>query len=126
MIDEKVLIERLEEYKGQIDATEGLIELGRCVGIKKAIEIVNQLAEEHNNGWIAITERLPEDETIVLVQLDNEYYLSQEDETPLRVMKYEKSVAGFSWKEIGFNEWHMDNIVIAWQPLPAPYQPKGE
>ena len=136
MIDEKVLIERLllesagcKVYKLINPNIEDVKEFN---AYKKCIEIVNQLSEEHgkdtnvlgNNGWIPCSERLPEDEQIVLVQLNSEYQLSCEDETPLCVMKYEKSIAGFSWKEIGFNEWHMDGTILAWQPLPAPYKQK--
>ena len=46
MIDEKVLIERLEDFKYCIDGGNSLCELGRKVGYDQCIEIVNQLAEE--------------------------------------------------------------------------------
>ena len=36
------------------DSTEGKI-----IGIKEAIEIVKQEAEQYNNGWIPCSERLP-------------------------------------------------------------------
>lgn len=82
------------------------------------------MAQLNNNGLISCSEKLPEENQIVLVQLNSEYQLSVEDETPFRVMKYEPNVDGFSWKEIGFEEWHMDGVVLAWQPLPASYIPK--
>ena len=88
------------------------------------IDIVNQLAEEHNNGWIPCSERLPEDGQCVFVQVRDSIQLDTNDETPIQIRKYETKHDGFSWKQIGYDEWLRNDIVLAWQPLPAPY--KGE
>ena len=79
----------------------------------EVMRMVNQLAEEYNNGWIACSERLPEDDMDVLVKYDVERY-------------------GIAWYQKNFG-WDSEDIqnsiyrlnVIAWQPI-APYQPKGE
>ena len=80
----------------------------------------------NNNGWIPCSERLPEDKQCVLVQVTKERQLDIEMETPIFVMMYEKDADGFCWKEIGFDDWLGKEVVLAWMPLPAPYQPKGE
>ena len=53
------LIGRLEEEKAK-----GIYDIDNVITVKdaygKAIKIVNQLAEEHNNGWILCEERLPD------------------------------------------------------------------
>lgn len=75
-------------------------------------EFLKDLAEEHNNGWIPCSERLPESGVHVLCYGKNS----------LGSMKYEVSVYA---EEIKY--WMCSKIadVIAWQPLPAPYR-KGE
>ena len=87
----------------------------------EAIDNVKELAEEHNNGWIPCSERLPEytDDYNVTVLVASELG-SYEKATTLRFEK-------IKGKE---PKWIIPQnevlIVLAWQPLPAHYQPKGE
>ena len=88
-----------------------------CDVIKHTTE---ELAEEHNNGWIPVSERLPimeeyqknngkfivTDGNVVFVA-HFDIYETQSFGVPL--------IRGFC-----------TNPCIAWQPLPAPYKPKGE
>ena len=46
---------------------------GNTEGYEHAIEIVNQVAEEYNNGWIPCSERLPVAETEVLILAKRKY-----------------------------------------------------
>lgn len=76
----------------------------------RAVEIIEQIAEEYNNGWIPCSERLPETNKGVLVctnegQVDVDYY-----------GEYTKDFIGLKGTE---------QYAIAWQPLPAPYK-EGE
>ena len=105
--------------------------------LDKAIEIVKQEAEQYNNGWIPveyheITDeereegfisediaycldcKLPEDgEEILITRKWKDGYIVEHD----MCMVYD----GY------FLESSLDWIdVIAWQPLPQPYQPNGE
>ena len=82
----------------------------RDEAINKAISIVNQLAEEHNNGWIPCSERLPEENQSVI-----------------------GCFAHGTVTELGFYDGlfhgiydYNTNVIIAWQPLPERYVPKGE
>ena len=135
MIDEKVLIERLEEYKYShlVEHDKERLEhctenenTEHCEGIDcfwcvwdKSISIVNQLAEEHNNGWIPCSEKLPEDAGDYLVTQYN----------PKSIDEY---CNGYRVESIFFddNGWWDDMdcycgwTIIAWQPLPAPYKGK--
>lgn len=111
MIDEKVLIERLEEeQEGYSDTTY------YALGIGFAIKIVNKLASEHNNGWISVEDALPEEYMDVLGY-------GQEGHTYI-VRLYESKIFGKVWKQWNGGDMRFDWIV-AWQPLPAPYK-KGE
>lgn len=111
-----------------------------------AISIVNQLAEEYkhctlcylqspceyqnenailsasefadDNGWIPCSERLPEwGTTSYLVCLKN---------GGIFLALYLSSGQFKEISSMGIREFCEDNPVVAWQPLPAPYQPKGE
>lgn len=107
-IDEKVLIERLENKQKEAQG-EGL--LSYAMGFRSAKLIVKDLAEEHNNGWIPCNERFPEIGQIVLVSVAEEKILRNE----IILMEYCEALK------------HMfeDGSILAWQPLPAPYR-KGE
>ena len=118
---EKIL-ERLEEereiaekelekciFKGlpYHDSTEGKI-----IGIKEAIEIVKQEAEKYNNGWIPCSERLPKYGEVVMCSCTNSGItiscITHKGVKPSKSVRFGQ------------------HSVIAWQPLPSPYQPKGE
>ena len=71
---------------------------------------------DDNNGWISCNERLPEPIRPVLVTLRN----WMNDKYFVRVGRFHTD----HWKT---DEGIVENsVVIAWQPLPQPYQPKGE
>ena len=75
-------------------------------------EIVHEVAEEYNVGWIACSERLPEDDSICIVTVE---YPNNET-----VVDYgwfdRKSVCWF----VGMQEFRTSNI-LPWQTLPEPF-----
>ena len=87
------------------------------------IKIINELAEEHNGGWIPCSERLPENEDYVLCWY--EYY---------RFGSYNRmyQTYGLGYYIKQYDMWGGEVNqgqkcrVIAWQLVPAPYNPKGE
>lgn len=92
----------------------------------KAIEIVKQAAEDYNNGCIPTSERLPEEpktnpvlegKNLELYLVTTKYGSNEQDKVyPFRAF----------WNGVNFTDgWHILDV-IAWQPLPEPYQPKGE
>lgn len=74
---------------------------------KVSIDTIQEMKEEYNNGWIPCSERLPE---------ENGWYLVT---NTLGVVQQQY------W---GARHWYKlkNEAVVAWMPLPAPYQPKGE
>ena len=82
----------------------------------EAIEIVKQEAERYNNGWIPCSEKLPDVRQDVLVTVKYTGFMGMH---------------GY-WIKTGHmeaeNDWWGDcagGEVIAWQPLPEPFQ-KGD
>ncbi len=59
------LISRLEEERQSYYEDYHLFkcerDLGNADGFKRSVKIINELAEEYNNGWIPCSERLPEE-----------------------------------------------------------------
>ena len=114
------LIARLEELKDDVVDDKCPVEKNslecekeyacETCYLTKAINIVNELAEEYNNGWTPCSERLPEGNKGVLVctnagQIDVDYY-----------GEYIKDFIGLKGTE---------QYAIAWQPLPQPYKEEG-
>ena len=72
---------------------------------------------KRGNGWIPITEKLPEEYTEVLgCDYDGYIYV---------VELYKDGIFGKVWRQ--WNGGHLRlGVIVAWMPLPAPFQPKGE
>lgn len=107
-----------------------------------AIEIVNQLAEEYNNGWIPCSEKLPEDGQKVLVYREDGHCSgmsvarfkrgkTKEELESMECMcvrfadQWGNNLKPYAWDGDGPMMWNGQDI-IAWQPLPAPYKEEGE
>ena len=92
-------------FRGQKD-----LYMDRANTYGEVMRIVNQLAEEYNNGWIPVSDGLPKEDmqcwaTFESGNVDKIQYL-----------------ASLKW----WNGEMGDNKVIAWMPLPEPFKPKGE
>ena len=112
------IVERLEEEKTHQTFCDK--EVGYNKGIRKAISIVQKVSEEYSNGWIAISDRFPENDKYILLSFDN-------FSVPMigRYKSYESGGAFYIGDE-DITCSKQDLFVNAWQPLPEPYQPKGE
>lgn len=106
--------EQYEEcYKDYGDCEAYNKEKHHCPKFCKVITEAVKEIEENRNGWIPCSERLPEDEQVVLTCK----YKS------ISILRY--STKTNHWYELSGNWWWSANMVTAWQPLPQPYQPKG-
>lgn len=146
MIDEMVLIEKVEGYEGKVKLNFGNRGDFEFMEVEAVKDIANQLAEESNltpcylgspceyqnedakmpmeywnNGWIPCSERLPKIGTLVLATTESENVCDD-----VLIYDYEHSKS----KEPCFHRWDDEMWecytprVIAWQPLPAPFKPK--
>ena len=93
------------------------IEVTRVDTIKEMLEIVQEVAEEYNGGWIACSERLPEIDgntsDIVLVCGSNgfQYMAFWCDDLQWRFCECGMAKEPVLWTEI-----------VSWQPLPEPFK----
>ena len=115
------IIEKLEEQK-----VKGIYDSSSIIGEKnvwaESIEIVKQEAEQYNNGWIPVEERMPEEAFGCLVTVIdcNPVTLTEFE----NILPYVVGYDGDSWNDADGEEIPFE--VIAWRKLPTPYQPKGE
>ena len=99
---------RLEQYKAEIEKKSQYKH-----GLPgSALDIVNTLLndfeqDEKENGWIPVSDRLPEDGTYITT-LDGE------------LVGQEEPFTGMCGIENG--KWDDEDCVIAWMPLPEPYK----
>ena len=122
----------MREFHNELSRSNELSGVSKCCQkintgcFAKAIQIVDEVAEEYNNGWIPCSERLPECEDgwetgALLFQL--------KETNAIRYGYY--GVCGI-YRDKYFRPYtdHMDGFdaedVIAWQPLPEPYQSKED
>ena len=120
MIFEKIR-ERLQDALSNVNVnriTDNIIkdkpkELGQIMAYNRALDIINQVEAEYNNGWIPCSERLPN---------EADYYLvTKEDD-----IAYSIDIAlwdDYHWSNNGF---HKADKVIACQPLHETYVTKGK
>lgn len=90
------------------------IEEKRVDTIKEMLEIVKEVAEEYNGGWIPCSERLPEEYGEYLVWWTDitrgQYY---------EIVEYEPDNGWIGEISQAFEGKYS---VIAWQPLPEPFK----
>ena len=99
-----------------IDAIRGEIEIN---GYSHVVDVLEQLpSAQPEQRWIPCSERLPEGITQVIIQTNGEaiheaFYMGKDD------------YGHYVWKRPD-NEIYWDEEVVAWMPLPTPYQPKED
>lgn len=98
-------------------------------GLERASRLVREVAEEYNGGWIACSDRLPEESGYYLVTYhdwSDGNFLPKYDNTYVRRLHYQISEHFVGWNypknidDRAENDCHKE--VIAWQPLPEPYK----
>ena len=110
------IVERLEEVENRLLNESG--DIGCTLGITNMSEyskqIVKEVSEEYNGGWIACSERLPEKNGMYLCT-QNTYDLV----TNKKIIRVSTELVEFDngkWRRA-------KNLVVThWQPLPEPFK----
>ena len=128
MMDKNEIIEHLREIAKHAVHTIGeepfIMSLDDGIAVHEAIEIIQQSQPERKRGkWIPCSERLPEEEYVLISKKPKKYFDGGWCVTIAIRMKDPRS-RKVNWRDIGFGVIPDDNV-LAWMPLPEPYQ-EGE
>ena len=136
------IIEKLEEERQQaekdISLSDTYDEANRCGGKEEAYEkarnIINQLAEEYNDGWILCSERMPDEHDSVFAKFYatnkwNDAMFKKISDTVNVTVIDEKGKGVTTQARTTDGKWSCELLkcnklyrIIAWQPLPPPYK----
>ena len=106
----------LEKILEEIENERTSYEAKHVKSYEKGLRFAADVIRKHmNDGWIPVEERLPEGRTRVICQFDNGdiELLWQDWESDTESLTY--------WTDFDFMA---EKKVIAWRPLPDPYQPE--
>ena len=125
----KVFEKILERLDSHIEDAKSEGDFSYIKPFKIAKIVVREVAEEYNGGWIACSERLPEESGYYLVTYhdwSDGNFLPKYDDTYVRRLHYQISEHFVGWNypknvdDRAENDCHKE--VVAWQPLPEPFK----
>ena len=94
-----------------------------CDDILEFIE--RQPTVEQQPHWIPCSERLPEDDAYVLISKKPSQISGNKFSVTIGVRYTNSRSHKTEWRDSGFG-YLSDEKVLAWMPLPSPYQEEGE
>ena len=109
------------EWLKKVTVTDGIT---FETGFKQILTDIKQMpSAEKTAEWISVRKQKPEDYEEVIATVRYDYKDKQEYEV-VTVVRYSKE-DGWEWAyEAGADYWESINGVVAWQPLPKPYEVK--
>lgn len=115
------LIERLEERSKEYNSGVRLHGKPEEMLTYEAIEIVNELAEEYNNGWIPVSQP---PKLAVIEGGITEVVLIQHEDGRINIGTYIDNSFYSLNIDNGMAYMAEDNSVVYWRLFPTPYQPE--
>lgn len=130
MIFEKIR-EKIEEKAFSVQLKQGIKEpstfdaMEEKFSVREIKDIINQVEAEYNNGWISVDDRLPEKFDSVLVSCEGCIIGGTHEGEKCEFVATGDMSSKDHWQIQGHSDIKYIKV-IAWQPLPEPYVPKGE
>ena len=116
----RTLLKQNFEGKGELDKQEYLRDTNRILDLaEKGLQVeLMQSDYEAQTRWIPVSERLPDPRAYV--DGVERYYLIQNEYGDMMVANWD----GFGWGQIYRYCRYIEDKVVAWMPLPKPYDPQ--
>jgi len=122
MIDE---IKRLQTYKLFEGDDMVLVDIDAVVAIMVNHIRATDNSSESPSGWIPCSERLPEEDVYVLISKKPSPISGNKFSVTIGMRYINRRSKKAEWRDSGFG-YLSDDKVLAWMPLPEPYQEEGE
>lgn len=127
------IIEKLEEYPTYSFGVS-LANAEDYIKVNDLMSILQEVAEEHNNGWILCSQQMPEEHESMFAHLKgtNRWctgMFEKASDMVLVTLIDEEGNAITTYAHTIDGKWSCDLLklnlykVIAWQPYPEPYRP---
>lgn len=130
---QKIFEKIIERFRSEVNYNDGAE-----IGLKQSIEIVNQEADQYNNGWIPCEIEMPKEHDSIFARYkgtdrwNNGMFEKVSDEVNVTAID-NKGNRSVTHARVIDGEWscylmrdNRSHRIIAWQPLPEPYHQKGE
>ena len=127
------IIEKLEKYPAYSFGVS-LANAKDYIKVNDLMSILQEVAEEHNNGWIPCSERLPEEHDSMFAKWKGTdkwrkgMFAKASDDVIVTVL-YKDGEVRTTYAHTIDGKWSCDLLkiyntykIIAWQPLPEPYE----
>lgn len=112
--------DRLIQLKNEVESTGDGAYLSKN-NISKIVELLLADLDEKENGWIPVSERLPEE--------DGRYLVTFKYGIKVCMVGYgscKRTVLGYpighGWYSLEEAQYYAEDSIIAWMPLPEPYK----
>ena len=117
------IIDKLEDLHAKYINQYGIVGSNPgAMAVSRCIRTVEEVQEEYNDGWIPCSKQLPpHSDDLLLIQCSGKPKNNIVFDNGFCLASYTKE----GWLLELYPEWKGAEV-IAWMPLPAPYQPKGE
>ena len=119
------IIEKLEEDKEwyKTHSIDKDFNRGIIGAFSRSISVIQEVAEEHNNGWILCSEQMPKEHESIFANYEG-MFKKASDMVLVTIVDDEGEVST-TYAHTMDSKWSCNllNIkVIAWQPFPEPYR----
>lgn len=87
----------------------------------KIMDFIKNMDDEKENGWISVSERLPEEDGTYLVTFKNgiKVCMVGYGSCTRTILGYP---IGHGWYSLEEAQYYAEDSIIAWMPLPEPYE----
>ena len=89
------------------------------------LEFIERQPTVEQQQWIPCSERLPEDDVYVLISKKPSPISGNKFSVTIGMRYINRRSKKAEWRDSGFG-YLSDDKVLAWMPLPSPYQEEGE
>lgn len=113
--------EAIKVIEGRFD----IMDYCESARLEEALDIAVESLKQPQPHWIPCSERLPEEDVYVLISKKPSPISGNKFSVTIGMRYINRRSKKAEWRDSGFG-FLSDDKVLAWMPLPSPYQEEGE